>query len=129
MAGIWLATEQIQEDAMEGQIDRLTGQKHDSGKVRLELLSAAALEDVAQVMTFGAVKYGDHNWRGGFKWTRIIGAVLRHIFAWMRGVDKDPESGLNPLAHAMCGLMFLLEFYHTKAGEDDRYFNPGTRNS
>lgn len=106
---------------MEGQTEVLTGKKHDSGKVRLELLSPGALEEVARVMTHGAVKYGDNNWRGGFKWTRVIGAVKRHVSAWEKNEDLDPEFGTHHLAHAICGLMFLLEFYQTGVGQDDRF--------
>src|SRR5690349_19376477 len=89
--------------------------KYDGEKARMELLSVPALEAIAQVLTYGAKKYstptdtGDHNWRKGFAWSRLIGAALRHLFAWMRGENRDPESGLSHLAHAGCCVMFLLE--------------------
>jgi hypothetical protein len=95
--------------------------KHDTNKVRLELLSVDALNAIAEVMTFGAKKYADHNWRKGFAWSRLVGAALRHIFAWMRGENKDPESGLSHLAHAGCCIMFLLEHEIQQLGQDDRY--------
>lgn len=94
--------------------------KHDQGKSRIELLPFDALEEVAQVMTFGATKYGDRNWELGFKWTRLIGSTLRHLFAWSRGEDKDPESGLNHMAHAACNVLFLLTFVVRGVGDDDR---------
>lgn len=95
--------------------------KHDTGKVRLELLSVPAMEAIAEVMTFGAKKYAAHNWRKGFEWSRLFGAALRHLFAALRGEDKDPESGLPHLAHAGCCIMFLLEHYLCNLGTDDRY--------
>lgn len=106
---------------MEGQFDQLTGKRHDDGKPQMALLSPVAMEEIAKVLTFGAKKYGDNNWRGGFAWTRVAHCLLRHIFAWLRGEDKDAESGLSHLAHAGCNIMFLLEFEYYKVGKDDRW--------
>lgn len=100
---------------------QLTGVKYDNNKPDVSLLPPEALLEIAKVFDFGKGKYSAHNWRGGFVWTRISSAVLRHIYAWLKGEDKDPESGLSHLAHAACGLMFLLTFEVTKKGEDDRY--------
>ena len=97
------------------------GKKWDGGKVRVDLLSPYALEQIAKVMTFGATKYGDNNWREGIAWSRLIGALLRHTFAFMRGEDSDPETGLSHLAHAGCCIMFLLESLVTHPELDDRY--------
>lgn len=95
--------------------------KYDVGKPRMELLSPWVLIEVAKVMTHGAVKYQDHNWRNGFNWTRPIGASLRHISAWLQGEDLDPEWDLPHLAHAICCLMFTLEHQLLKMGVDDRW--------
>ena len=102
----------------------MSGTKHDSGKVRLELLSIDALNQIAKVLTFGALKYDDHNWRGGFDWSRLYGAALRHITSHMNGENVDPESGLSHLAHAGCCLMFLLEHEVRGLGKDDRFIQP-----
>lgn len=104
------------------------GTKHDADKVRLELLSTVAMERTARVLTFGAKKYGEHNWRKGFKWSRLIGALLRHLFAWVCGQDKDPETGLSHLDHAACCIMFLQEHEEYGLGEDDRYKHEKFRN-
>lgn len=95
--------------------------KHDGSKVRFELMSVPAMQAIAEVMTFGARKYTDHNWRKGFAWSRLIGAAIRHLFAWIGGEDKDPESKLSHLAHVGCCIMFLLEHEIRKLGTDDRY--------
>ncbi len=97
------------------------GIKYDQEKIRTDLLSASAIEEVAKVLTYGAKKYTAHNWRLGMAWSRLLGASIRHVFAFMRGEDRDPETGFCHLAHAMCCLMFLLEFYLTKNGNDDRW--------
>jgi hypothetical protein len=96
------------------------GVKFDQHKPRLDLLDAHAIEQLAAVLTFGAQKYDAHNWRKGILKSRLIAAALRHIFAYMRGEDNDPESGLSHIAHAMCNLMFLLGSEH-RPELDDRY--------
>lgn len=87
----------------------------------MELLSALALTELAKVLTFGAKKYGDHNWRGGIVFSRLIGACFRHLYAYLSGERKDPETGLSHLAHAMACIMFMLEFEATKPSLDDLY--------
>ncbi len=96
-------------------------QKHDAEKPDMSLLSSIAIVKVAEVMSYGKKKYAANNWRSGFLWTRILAAVLRHIFAYLGGEDKDPESGLSHVAHAVAGLCFLLEFEETHTEMDDRY--------
>lgn len=100
--------------------DRLTAIKHDDEKVPLELIPPEALIEIAKVLGFGAKKYDAHNWRNGFKWSRLLGAALRHIVAYIGGENKDPESGLSHLAHAGCCIMFLITHEVKGLGEDDR---------
>jgi hypothetical protein len=97
------------------------GVKYDNNKPPMSLLPPEALEEIAKVLDFGAKKYGTYNWRNGMEWTRVSSACLRHIFAWIRGEDLDPESGLHHLAHAGCCIMFLLTYVKTSTGKDDRY--------
>ena len=95
--------------------------KFDSDKLPVNLLSSEALLQTAAVMKFGADKYSEHNWRSGFAWSRPLAAAMRHIMAFNDGEDCDPESGLSHLAHAMCCIMFLLEFQKTHPELDNRY--------
>ena len=97
------------------------GIKFDQNKTEYHYLSPIALEKLCQVLTFGAKKYEAHNWRKGFKWSRLISACFRHLYAWMSGETYDKETGLSHLAHAMCCIMFLLEFEDTHKELDDRY--------
>jgi hypothetical protein len=96
------------------------GRKDDSEKNRVDLLPFDALEEVAKVLTFGARKYADRNWEKGMGWMRIFGGVMRHTWAWCRGENTDPESGLPHLAHAACDVLFLLTYELRKIGTDDR---------
>lgn len=95
--------------------------KHDQGKPDFSLLPSAALEEVVKVWTFGEDKYGSFNWAKGFSWRRPIAAALRHIFAWLKGEDLDPESGISHLAHACCCLLMVIHFQLYKTGVDNRY--------
>ena len=86
------------------------GRKDDTGKLRLDLITPEALEELARVLGHGAKKYGDWNWSKGLNYSRVIAAVLRHINSWRKLEDNDPETGLNHLSHAFCGLMFLITY-------------------
>jgi hypothetical protein len=46
---------------------------------------------------------------------------LRHVFAFARGEDIDPDSGLPHLDHAACCILFLSSYQKTGTGNDDRY--------
>jgi len=105
----------------ENSLNSNKGIKYDQNKPRLSLLPPEALEEIAKVLDFGAQKYGTYNWRAGMEWTRVSSAGLRHIFAWIRGENLDPESGLHHLAHAGCCILFLLTYVITDTGKDDRY--------
>lgn len=100
---------------------RLEGKKFDGEKSRMELLPTSALVAIADVLTFGAKKYDAHNWRGGFDWSRLVGAAYRHLSAFNDGEDIDAESGLPHLAHLGCCVVFLLEHQLRGIGNDDRY--------
>lgn len=95
--------------------------KADGGKPRLDLVPFLPTLEAAKVLTFGAEKYDDHNWRKGFPFSRIKSSLDRHLGYWWSGEDMDPETGYSHLAHARCNVDFLLEFVLTGTGTDDRY--------
>lgn len=82
-----------------------------TGKIRVDLLPASALEETARVLQWGVE--GEHypewgwfkinNWKNTF-----YGAALRHLLAFRRGEKKDPKSGLSHLAHAAACTLILL---------------------
>jgi len=86
------------------------GVKYDQEKERYDLVPVLALEEVAKVLTVGAAKYDDENWRKVPNATRrYFSATQRHL-AWVRkGQTHDSETGLHHYAHAITNLMFLLE--------------------
>ena len=96
------------------------GMKFDDGKVRYDLIDSYALDELTKIYTFGSKKYADNNWRKGFKWGRIFGALMRHSWAFWRGEELDEESGLPHMAHAAWCCFTLMNFSKFKIGEDDR---------
>ena len=96
------------------------GIKFDGEKLRLDLLSFQAIQGTADVLTFGAKKYGDRNWEKGLSFSRVFGALLRHLFLWWLGKNNDDETGKLHLDHASCCLMFLQHYTKTNTGTDDR---------
>lgn len=99
---------------------RGSGARYNDGKVPLELIPGIALEDCARVFDYGRRKYAAWNWAKGMAWMVPFGCLLRHLYAWARGEDNDPESGLPHLGHAMCNLVMLCTFAHTYPEGDDR---------
>lgn len=87
-----------------------TATKHDDGKPPISMIPRVAIEQEAQVLLFGAKKYGRDNWKKGMAPHRLYDAALRHILAYADGETTDPESGLPHLAHARCNLGFLLHY-------------------
>ena len=86
------------------------GRKNDTGKLRYDLLAPDALEGLVKVLTFGATKYEDRNWERGIKYSRVFGALMRHLWAWWRRKPCDDETNLSHLDHAACCLHFLSAY-------------------
>lgn len=85
------------------------GRKFDGGKPRWCLLPFKQVEQVVMVLTDGAVKYADDNWKNVRSMrTRYFSAAMRHITAWWEGERCDPETGRSHLAHAICCILFLM---------------------
>jgi hypothetical protein len=92
----------------------------DTGKLRYDLYPPEALDGTVRVLTFGAAKYSDRNWEKGMSWGRVFAALMRHLWSWWRGEDKDPETGESHLHHAGCCIAFLQTYEARKIGVDDR---------
>jgi hypothetical protein len=97
--------------------DGAPGVKHDAGKLRWSALfpwDGAAW--VMLVLEFGAKKYAPNNWRrlteGGYE--RCVESAMGHLVDASAGEERDPESNLPHLAHAVCQLLFALALRHGK---------------
>ena len=79
------------------------------GKLRWDLLPYREVGQVVDILTYGAEKYADDNWKFvSDKEKRYFAAAMRHLVAWKEGERNDKESGKPHLAHAICCLLFLL---------------------
>jgi hypothetical protein len=89
------------------------GVKYDMEKPDYSLVPPNALEDTVKILTLGAQKYDRDNWKllPNAK-RRYFAAAQRHMWARLKGELKDPESGIDHCAHAICCLMFMLELEH-----------------
>lgn len=97
------------------------GVKFDKEKaVRPELIAPEIITALGEVLAYGANKYAAGNWALGMEWSRVYGAMLRHLNAWASGEDIDEESKLRHLAHASFGMMVLLAYSKRGIGIDDR---------
>ncbi len=57
----------------------------------------------------------------GFEYERLIGSSLRHLTAFARGEDLDPDSGLQHMAHLATNALFLLDYQLNGFGIDNRF--------
>jgi hypothetical protein len=108
--------------------------KKDQGKVMMGLLPPLAERRIAEVFTFGAKKYSSWNWQQGFKYSRLMDSLKRHLNAYEMGEDLDFDpacegcqkgdclmhSGKSHLANAGCCLMMLIEMSEARPDLDDR---------
>ncbi len=97
-----------------------SGARYNAGKAAFELVPLMAFEGCARVFDFGRKKYAPWNWAKGMPWSAPYGCLLRHLSAWQRGEDNDPESGLPHLDHAMANLVMLTTYARTYPQGDDR---------
>lgn len=105
------------------------GVKKDQGKTRYELLPPELLYAVSEILTFGANKYADRNWELGMNWSRVFGALMRHLWAWWNPFtsSKDEETGKSHLWHAGCCIAFLIAYEMRGVGTDDRPHDGGQK--
>jgi len=93
------------------------GIKFDGTKLRYDLIPPVATDQLMAVMTFGAAKYGDDNWRQvADAEGRYLAAAQRHIMKFQaarKGARNssrfDKETGLSHLSHAITCLAFMVE--------------------
>ena len=101
----------------------MSGEKHDDGKIRFDLLPDDALTLVAEVLTKGAEEYGDRNWEEGITASRLEAAARRHMIRWKLGQTLDPKSGVSHLVHAACDLLMMVALEsRAQPGFDDRRY-------
>ena len=105
----------------EEQMGQSTAGRFSEGKIRFDLVAPWSMDQIAQVYTYGTIKYDDDNWWKGLKWKKdVLGCIFRHVWKWVRGEMWDDESGLHHLAHAAWNCIALMEYERCDIGIDDR---------
>lgn len=96
------------------------GTKHDALKPDLSILPIEALEAMAAAFTYGSKKYARNNYKQGLEVNRTLAAALRHIFAFLNKEDRDTESGLSHLSHALAAVAMTVYNLKHNPKMDDR---------
>lgn len=79
-------------------------------KAPLDGVPAAAAIFAAPAHAVGHLKYGPFNWREQpVQAMTYIGAIQRHIAAWVDGQDLAEDTGVHHLAHAMASMNILAD--------------------
>lgn len=116
------SAEQSAERSAEQNAKQSEGLRYDSGKPRYDLIPPDALAEYVRVMTIGAEKYAPRNWELGMKWSRCVGSMLRHAFAWLGGETNDPETRCHHLAHVAWNALALVAYSKRRIGENNLPF-------
>ena len=107
---------------------RGSGARFNTGKHPIRFTPLHLLEDVNRVWEYGANKYAAWNWAKGMDWVIPYECMMRHMAAWYRGEEIDPESGQTHLGHAMANLLMLVHYRDAFPEGDTRpakYFAKG----
>jgi hypothetical protein len=100
--------------------------KYDNGKSPISLIPPECIEEIAHVFGYGAKKYGENNWRldlNNTSFSRTYSSIQRHLNAFWKGENVDPESGMTHLAHAATQIMILMIQNTHGKNMDDRWYN------
>lgn len=90
-------------------------------KVPLHLVPPSASHYLATAFADGADKYGPYNWRdSGVSAMVYVGAMKRHIDAWLDGENVSQDAGVEHLAHAMACAAIILDAGSIGTLVDDR---------
>jgi len=79
-------------------------------KPRYDLIPAAPLKRLAELMARGAVKYGDNNWTKGMPASRFMASLMRHVEAYRLG-ERD-EDHLAAVVFNAFAIMFFENSEH-----------------
>lgn len=91
-----------EQDKLIEEAENMKGEKFDTKKTRYDLIPVKALEEVAKVLTHGADKYSDNNWR------QVEDAHKRYTAAAMRHGELYREGYLRTMNHIYITL--LIEY-------------------
>lgn len=100
---------------------KTVGVKFDGDKPGMASIPKDAMWEMGKALSFGATRYGDHNYRQGMKVGRCLAAAVRHIYQHLDGEDIDSDSGNMHLGHAMASVAMAIYILKNKPEFDDRF--------
>lgn len=104
--------------------DPVTGGQKGSKLAKFASIPPDVLFEIATHFGLGEAKYPDDgltpNWQKGYNWSLSINALHRHLNAWERGEDNDPEMGDSHLISIIWHAMVLRWFSIHNKGTDYR---------
>lgn len=84
-----------------------------------DLLPVEPLENLVEILTYGAKKYEANNWQN-VEPCRYFSALIRHLIDdFIKGEDNDQESTLPHASHMHCNAMFL-DWIKTQKAKDKK---------
>lgn len=102
-------------------VSNTEGKKNDSQKPRMDLIPVEFLIGTAKPLTHGANKYGQHNFRQGITYSRLLSAIKRHIDLELAGVKIDADSSCEHWMNACAGLSMYAYMKTHRPDMDDRF--------
>lgn len=98
--------------------------KADQNKPRTDLIPPEGVLGLADLYAVGAEKYADRNWEKGMDYTRLLGAMERHMLAYKAGENYAPDDKQHHmLSVAWCAFAIFTFDCRDMADEwDDRPF-------
>lgn len=98
-----------------------TGGRKITKPQQFSLIPPGPLWELAEHFAKGSEKYGAHNVRKGYEWSKMYDAAMRHLTQFWAGEDRDEETGSKHLAAVAFYALLLMEFMETHREYDDRY--------
>lgn len=100
--------------------DSATGGAKGEKLERYDLIPAGPLHLLARLYGVGAQKYDVRNWERGYSWHLSFRALMGHAWAFWRGEDNDPGTGLPHMVHVAWHALAMVDFQVRGSGTDDR---------
>jgi hypothetical protein len=108
-------------------VDPVTGGEKGAKDLELGFIDPLALEELGRVASLGTKKYDPFNYVKGYSWMLSVNALFRHLLAFLRGEDRDPETGCLHVTHVAWHGLALTSFALRKVGTDDRVARTDSR--
>lgn len=100
--------------------------RHNNGKLRWHNFPLFLIRPMIEVADYGADKYATFNFLKGAPISQYLDCIKRHLdkFEDTTLPDKDPESGINHLAHVAWNALVAVYMVQNRPDLDDRWRSP-----